>query len=221
MLFEVAGLRVLAGNECEYVKTLCRDYETPDGAPDISVSLPPLPPREQSIELLRAVSEEMLKRDGFLIHSSAISFDGKGVLFTAPSGTGKSTHAKNWVKSFGARVSYINDDKPIVRVRDGAAFVYGTPWCGKHGLQTNACAPVCALVFLKRGSQNSIKRVSPDDIMPLVFDQIMRPEDLSLMDRQLTLLDAFLSRVPVFELYCTPDLSSAAVAFDGLKGVLK
>ena len=72
--------------------------------------------------------------DGFFFHSSALALDGEGYLFTALSGTGKSTHTRNWRKLFGERVTMINDDKPIIRRIDGRFFVCGTPWMGKSDI---------------------------------------------------------------------------------------
>lgn len=221
MQIEVADLRVRTENECEYLKALCRDYLS-DGKPDLCVRLPDLPPMEQSIELCRVVSSGVLSENGFLIHASALSYDGNAVLFTALSGTGKSTHARMWREAFGEKVIMINDDKPILRIKDdGEVRVFGTPWCGKHHLHTNTSRPVRAMVFLKRGEKNEIKRTSAEDILPLIFDQIPRPADPAGMEMTLTLLDRVLSTLPLYELYCTPDVSAAHAAFDMLKGDFK
>ncbi len=222
MLLEIAGLRVAVSGACPYVKRICADYAVPAGEPSLSVTLTQKDGQDQSVALLEAVSREMLSHDGFLMHASALSYDGSAILFTAPSGTGKSTHAAMWRKSFGEHVVMINDDKPILRFGEGdELFAYGTPWCGKHRLGSNIKAPVRAIVFLRRGKENSIKRVSPPDIIGAVLDQIHRPEDPALMDKTLSLLGATLEKTPLFVLSCTPDAKAAETAFSAIKGVLK
>ena len=222
MLLEIAGLRVSVSGACPYVKRICEDYAAESGEPSLTVGLEQKGAREQSVALLEAVSFEMLRHEGFLMHASAISFDGSAVLFAAPSGTGKSTHAAMWRKAFPGHVAMINDDKPILRFDEkGELFAYGTPWCGKHRLGSNIKAPVRALVFLRRGKENAIKRVSPEEMIGALLDQAARPEDPALMDTTLSLLDRMLERTPLFILYCTPDAEAAETAFSALKGVLK
>lgn len=83
-----------------------------------------------------------------LMHGSALCMDGEAYIFAAPSGTGKSTHARLWREVFGDRVWMINDDKPLVRVEEERAFVFGSPWCGKHKLGCNGSARLKAVVEL-------------------------------------------------------------------------
>ena len=74
----------------------------------------------------------MDRYDAFFFHCSAISVDNQAVMFTAKSGTGKSTHRNLWLKNFGNRVTVINDDKPIIRKVNGIFYVYGTRGRGKR-----------------------------------------------------------------------------------------
>ena len=77
--------------------------------------------------------------------------DGEAYIFTAVSGTGKSTHAMLWREVFGERVRMINDDKPLIRITpEGKAVVYGTPWDGKHHLSKNSAFPLKAICWLTR-----------------------------------------------------------------------
>ena len=82
--------------------------------------------------------------------------DGAAYLFTAPSGTGKSTHTRLWREVFGDRVWMINDDKPMLRISENLVTAYGTPWNGKHHISRNASAPLKAIVQLNRGKENII-----------------------------------------------------------------
>ena len=99
----------------------------------------------------------LLRHSGFLLHSSAVVVDGKAYLFSAASGTGKSTHTQLWLDTFGDRAYMLNDDKPAIRYEDGAWYAYGTPWSGKYDISTNARVPLAGICFLKRGEENVIK----------------------------------------------------------------
>ena len=97
----------------------------------------------ESLALYENLTQLLLSRDVLQFHCSALAMDGRAYLFTAPSGTGKSTHARLWRQVFGPRVTMINDDKPLVRRQtDGSWRVYGTPYGGKHNLQTNTSQPI-------------------------------------------------------------------------------
>ena len=84
------------------------------------------------------LAEQMTKHHVLLVHGSALCMDGQAYVFVAPSGTGKSTHARLWREMYGDRVWMINDDKPMIRVSDSEIRVYGTPWDGKHHLSRNS-----------------------------------------------------------------------------------
>ena len=79
--------------------------------------------------------------------------DGQAVLFTAKSGTGKSTHTKLWRDLFGERAVMVNDDKPLLRILKDGVLVCGTPWDGKHRLSTNCALPLKAICILERGKK--------------------------------------------------------------------
>lgn len=84
----------------------------------------------ESLAIYRKLCEKILDRNCVLFHCSAVAVDGKAYLFTAASGTGKSTHTRMWRQHFGGRAVMVNDDKPILRIKDDGIYVCGTPWCG-------------------------------------------------------------------------------------------
>lgn len=168
----------------------------------------------ESLALFRKLCDYTLKNaDGMIFHSSAIAVDGKGYLLTAPSGTGKSTHARLLKELLGDRLVYINDDKPIIRLTDGKFYVYGTPWNGKHHLDTNARAEIKAICEIKRGTENSIVRLAPKDMLAVAFNQTLRPETEEDMDKYLTLLDKLLNSVELFRLYCNVSEEAAKLSY--------
>ena len=88
--------------------------------------------------------------DTILFHGSAVAVDGIGYLFTAKSGTGKSTHTRLWRELFGERAVMLNDDKPLIKVSENGIIVYGTPWDGKHRLSTNTFVPLKGICFMSK-----------------------------------------------------------------------
>ena len=153
--------------------------------------------------------------DILLYHGSVIAVDGEGYLFTAKSGTGKSTHTALWRRVLGDRAIMINDDKPIVRYVDGDFYVYGTPWNGKEHYGTTGRTELKALCFVERALDNSIARVSADEAIPRLLGQIMIRDSTNLA-KQLELIDLFLQKVPTYNIKCTISPEAAKVAYEGM-----
>ncbi len=153
----------------------------------------------------------LVEKDAFCFHASALSVDGDGILFSADSGTGKSTHAKMWKQLLKKHeIVNLNDDKPVIRFTDGEPWVCGTPWSGKHTLHTNRKAPVKALVFLEQAQENRIAWVPPEQAFGLVFPQVLGGRASQTQVAELMgLLNRFIRRVPVYRLQC--DISEEAV----------
>ncbi len=160
----------------------------------------------------------VLLYDGIVIHSSSLSLDGKGILFTAPSGTGKSTHAGLYEKHFGDRVKVINDDTPVVRFIDDTPYVYGTPWSGSSDKYENLEVPLKAIVVLKQAPKNRIRKLSTIEALPLVMPRVFMPYfDNELMERAYKLLDSLLGKVPIYHLECRPDQEAMEMSLECIK----
>lgn len=160
-------------------------------------------------------AREMLAFDGLLLHASAVLLDGNAYLFSATSGTGKSTHTEKWCRLYGAR--HLNDDKPALRLNNDAWWAYGTPWSGKHDLSLPVGAPIGGIAFLKRGASNSIRQISAAEALPLFMRQsLWRLPDAAMMEKQLKLVDNLLGRVPLWELSCRNDDEAAQVSRDAM-----
>lgn len=173
----------------------------------------------QSLEVLvlcRRIADLLPKYDRCLFHGSSLAIDGNGVLFTATSGTGKSTHTGLWRKVFGDRVKMVNDDKPFLEIREDGVFVHGTPWRGKHGLGGNVSAPLKAIVFVTRGQENHIQPVSPRELFPLLLQQTYSPEDPAAMVRTLALVERLSRKVQLRRLSCNMDPEAAEAAYRGI-----
>ena len=157
------------------------------------------------------------KYNGLMLHASAIEMDGKGYLFSANSGTGKSTHAALWAQCFGERVHYINDDKPALRkMRDGW-HVYGTPWSGKTDLNSNISAPIQAIAFLHRSEENCIARMEIGGILPKLLEQTIRPKNETGADFYFALVESLVEQVPIYEIGCNMHPEAAKMAYEIMK----
>lgn len=165
----------------------------------------------------RLLAEKLTEYSVLLMHGSALSLDGEGYLFTAPSGTGKSTHARLWREAFGDRVVMINDDKPMLRIRNDGVFVYGTPWDGKHDLSCNTSAPLRAIISLNRGETNRIEPMRKADAFPILIRQAFASKDPKTMTRIVAMEQQILEQVRFYELFCNMEPDAAQTAYEGMK----
>lgn len=152
---------------------------------------------------------------GGVLHSSSIAYNGQGIAFSAPSGTGKSTHTGLWKKVFGDAVEIINDDKPAIYFEDGQAMLCGTPWSGKTALNRNRSVPLRAIVFLERGKENSIRRLDTVESMFHLTTQIVRPYyDEALGVKILDFTERVLANVPIYCLTCNISRQAVETVFN-------
>ena len=166
----------------------------------------------ETLAIYRKLCERLIHRNVLLIHASAIAKDGKAYLFVAPSGTGKSTHTRLWRETFGDRVFMINDDKPLLRFCDDGIWVYGTPWNGKHHLDTNTSVPVGGICFLGRGMENKIWKVSASDGLATLLSAVYRPDDGDGMRKTVELTVALSKAIPHWKMECNISPEAAQMA---------
>ena len=172
----------------------------------------------ESLAVYRKIAERMPAYDTILFHGSVVALDGEGYLFTARSGTGKSTHTQLWLEYFGDRAVIINDDKPLLRIVDGTITAYGTPYNGKHRRGCAASVPLRAICALERSEINHIERVEKKAIYPLLLQQSYRPSDPVMLSRTLMLLDRALKTVGLYRLGCNTEKEAARISYLGMKG---
>ena len=152
--------------------------------------------------------EILLNHNGITIHASAIVYNGEAVTFTAPSGTGKSTHTGLW-KKFYPDTIVINDDCPAIRLKDGKFMAYGTPWSGKTDINENMSAPLKAMVFLERSDENTITEISSAEAFMRMIKELPLPPFKNQSDLMMDMLSKLFSTVPKYHLKC--DMSKQAV----------
>jgi len=225
---------------CNYEKTkdFCRDYLTDETVADmeVTVSLADLALEKkygekeygelaqrfsnaylEQLAVYRQIAEQMPKFDTILFHGSAIAVDGQAYLFTAPSGTGKSTHTRLWRETFGRRAFMVNDDKPLLKIqKDGSVLVYGTPWNGKHRLGTNTKVLLKGICILSQASENYIEKVEKEEGFKAIFQQTYRSrKDPLMIKKTLELLDAILE-IPTWHLGCTISKEAVDIAYEAM-----
>ena len=141
---------------------------------------------------------------GFFLHSSHVNVGGRALLFSAPSGTGKSTQANLWERFAGAEV--INGDRSLLRERDGVWHAYGCPMCGTSGIHKQGDEPIHAIVMLSQGTDNTVRRLSAGEAFQRIYPEITVPRwNREIVLRAMELLDDVMAQVPIYALSCTPD----------------
>ncbi len=190
---------------------------------ELEKSLPQYPLLNiESLEYMRVGAQfytALIDNGGFLLHASAVVVDGVAYCFSAPSGTGKSTHTSLWLEEFSDRGAYIiNDDKPAIKLVDGVPMVYGTPFSGKYDISVNTSVPLKALCFIERAETNSIRTIAPLKAATMILDQTIRPSDEMLMDKLLENLEAVVMSVPSYVLSCNISREAAILAHNEMSG---
>lgn len=239
--YKLADLVVEISSVYDYVHEMCKDYRTDEPAKyfvrttqedceeeqRISASnavregIAVKKYSDQYLETLavyRKIAELFVEEDIILFHGSVISVDGEAFLFTAKSGTGKSTHTSNWRKVFGDRAVMVNDDKPLLKITDEGVFAYGTPWDGKHHRSTNMSAKLKAVCVLTRSENNHIEKTTLGSQYNIVLQQVYRIKDAAKMKKIFGLLDRMFRVTDIYRLGCNMDEESAVVAYNGMKG---
>lgn len=185
-----------------------REGRTPQSYPDSYL---------ETLAVYRKIAEQLLQKNIFLMHGSVVAVDGEGYLFTAKSGTGKSTHTKLWMEQFGERAVMVNDDKPLIEVRESGIVVYGTPWDGKHHRSTNIGVPLKAVCQVKRGEKNRIETVSKKELYPVLMQQSYRPESAVGLTKTMELIEAVAQRSGLYVLHCNMEPEAALLAYERMK----
>ena len=232
--YRIAETEIGIRSPYEVHRSFCKDYVSSDNEiPELIIDVTeedikkefsnyktytPTPEGASLSLIFRKLSEYIIKKGGFMMHSAVIEYGGRAYAFTAPSGTGKSTHIKNWRKLLGDRINIVNGDKPIIIRKNGIFYACGTPWAGKEGWQRNVCVPLGGICRIKRGSENRIRGLTSGDCAEIVLAATFIPNETELLVTLLDSVDEFSASVPAYELYCTADEISAVVSFEAMTG---
>ncbi|MEE3451549.1 MAG: hypothetical protein VZR27_12815 [Acutalibacteraceae bacterium] len=171
----------------------------------------------EELAVYRKIAEKMIDYDTLLFHGSIVSVDGQGYLFTAKSGTGKSTHTRLWREYFGDRAVMVNDDKPLLHITESGVVAYGTPYNCKHRIGSNISVPLKAICILTRATDNHIEPITREQAYTMLLRQVYRPANSLKMIKTLSLIDILADAVNLYWLGCNMDISAAKVAFEGMQ----
>lgn len=227
MIYEIAGLKVEMHPKYERLTRQSESYRS-SGQPDLEVKPDPYDmkrvvmdrPSEGEREYIccsAAFARKIVPYGRYFLHASAVVYEQKAYLFSAPSGTGKSTHTAFWRQRF-PESCILNDDKPVIWVEKERITAWGTPFAGKTDLQINMGVPIQGICFLKRGETNQIRRIPEDRALALMLNNTWRPTDRNLMNLLLDMAGQVAERIPVYEMCCTKSVEAAELAYKGMKG---
>lgn len=239
--YKIAGKTVVVTSLFPDVHEYCAEYRT-DEPPELAIEIIPADieyegaitrgedilqgrrPTEYSPDVLentavyRKIAERLIEYDRVVFHSACVAVDGQGYLFTAKSGTGKSTHAALWARLLGERAVDVNDDKPMLHIAEDGVTAYGTPWDGKHRRSHNIAVPLKAICLLEQAAENHIEPITRERAYPRLVQQTYRPRDAEKLARTLTLIDRLARSVRLYRLDCNMELSAAETAWNAMKG---
>ena len=171
----------------------------------------------ETLAVYRKIAEKLPEYNAFLFHASAVEVDGEAFVFTAKSGTGKSTHVELYRRKFGPRATMINDDKPIILLKDNKPYICGTPWSGKNNINNNIIVPIKAICYLRQDKENSITKMEKSLAMPKLFSQAYRPATSAAMAAFLKLFWEFLNEIIVYDLGCNKEPEAADLSYETIK----
>lgn len=141
----------------------------------------------EALMIQRTIAEKLPDFDAFLLHGAAIAVHDSVYIFSAKSGTGKTTHIRHWLDRID-NMLVVNGDKPYILVNENGAFACGTPWCGKEDMGTNIILPLRSIVFMERSTENRMEKVSFKTILPKLLEQTYHPSGAAQMRKTLKLL---------------------------------
>ena len=233
-VYMLAGLRFGVEGASEYTRDLMAPYLDRSGsaaAPLIRTEVTPLLVQQErqrqgggfsedyleSIAVYRSFCEQALRFDVLFFHASAAAKDGEAFLFSGPSGAGKTTHAALWRQVFGSCVTMINDDKPLIRLEKDGAYVYGTPWAGKTGLQADIRLPVRGIAFLEKADFDRIRPLCFQESLRRAKGALFTPDSWELSHAAELLCRRLVNLVPCYELSCTKAPQAAVTAYEGMR----
>ncbi len=219
----------------DFTRGFCGAYVLPPDHPaacDFSVSVSeeaiqkeidsspyhPRAPYAESICAYREIAEKLPLYDRCVFHGAVISYDGKGYIFTAPSGTGKTTHIRLW-QQYLSGVEIVNGDKPILHIEEDGVTAYATPYAGKEGYENHTSVPLSGICIVEQAPQNSLRRMAPAECLMRIIMQMYKPYNTAAAVKTLELLDRLLSQIPVYVLGCNISEDAVRCSFEGMTGL--
>ncbi len=231
-LIRLAGLTVEMHSTYPYAKEFCKDFLIENAVPDFSVAvseeevakeLAQSPESAASdyaeiICLYRKIADRLPEYNRFVFHGAAISYNENGYLFTAPSGTGKTTHITLWRRALGSQVGIINGDKPILQLCEDGVIVHSTPWAGKEGWYRNLSLPLKAVCIIEQATTNKTEKILPQSALMCLLRQIYMPTDPQAAQGTLSLFERFCATADFYRCRCNISVDAVKSSFEAMTG---
>lgn len=166
--------------------------------------------------ILQKLAAAVIPFDVILMHGAVLEKNGYAYMFSAPSGTGKTTRAQLWRNQYPDSI-IVNGDKPLIKVCHDGIWACGTPWCGKEGWNTNTMVPLRAIFLLERadeGEPDSVTEISLGKAFPFLLQQTYRPADSVAMRKTIQLLKALEGKVKFYKFRSHPTTESVRLAYE-------
>ena len=160
--------------------------------------------------------KELLKHKGILLHSSCVVKDNYAYLFSAPSGTGKSTHTSLWLSVF-KDAKILNDDKPAILIKNDKIYACGTPFSGKTNLNLNEEYEIKGIAFLERSKDNWIKEMDVNKSIYSILNQTIRPDDEANMDLAISTIEEIVKRIKIYQFGCNISKDAVYTSYEAMK----
>ena len=232
MKIKVADFNVQINNKFGLIENQCRNYISYFDKADFVIEVsdediaaeklrPTYQPRFsdayiETVIVYRKLCFMLPERDAIMLHSAVFKLEDKVIALVANSGVGKTTHMMNFKKLFGDALTVINGDKPIIRYIGSEVFVYGTPWCGKEGMNTNTKEKLTDVCFLNRSSSSSVYQIEKSKAVGRILKQIYLPKTDLAANNTLKMLDMILTKCRVWEINCTKEKDSAKISYTAI-----
>ncbi|MBP5694114.1 MAG: hypothetical protein J6X03_01485 [Bacilli bacterium] len=212
----------------ETTKRYCKDFIV-DEKPDLVISLTEEDIKNEVINstnnqfyvdeeisaLYRKIADTLIEKNIVVFHSSSFMVGDSAFLVTARSGVGKSTHVKLLKELLNEKMSYINDDKPLLEVKGDKIIIHSSPWNGKERRGSNVSAELKAIIFLSRGVDNTFEKI--EDKNSIYFDlisQIYLPYEKAKREKALKIADKIKENINFYKIYVNKDISAAKMTYE-------
>lgn len=160
--------------------------------------------------LSKVFSYFIITKESLVLHGALLEYNGRGIVISAPSGTGKTTHARMWRDT--QRALIINGDRALCRKIDGKWTGFGMPWCGTSGEYINRSIQIDAIVVLEQAKENSVEKLDILQAFNHMIPNITAPTwEKNLLNKAMDYLEDIINEIPVYKLKCTPDIEAVDV----------